>query len=91
MCQRSFGSISQKLSLPNKNVDPVLIKFATKYRFLHGGRKEEGVLAKSKTEAFLINFVEVLRDEGDLHTADFRGENKHITLFSVFTTKESLF
>ena len=59
---------------------------------LHGcDEKEEGVLAKSKTEAFLINFVEVLRDEGDLHTADFRGENKHITLFSVFTTKESLF
>ena len=47
------------------------------------GKRIEDVLGKSKTEAFLINFVEVLRDEGDLHTADFHGENKHITLFYV--------
>ena len=35
------------------------------------GKRKEDVLGKSKTEAFLINFVEVLRDEGDLHCADF--------------------
>ena len=55
------------------------------------GKRIEDVLGKSKTEAFLINFVEVLRDEGDLHCADFFEENKHITLFSGFTAKESLF
>ena len=80
MCQRSFGSISQKVSFPKKNVDLIFTYFAI---YMDVMNKEEGVLAKSKTEAFLINFVEVLRDEGDLHTADFHGENKHITLFYV--------
>ena len=71
--------------MPNKNVDPVLLKKCNE------GKRKEDVLGKSKTEAFLINFVEVLRDEGDLHCADFFEENKHITLFSGFTAKESLF